>query len=72
MKKIPKDQNWHYLKWLGIIVVSILVFGIIYNFDTSLSVLSLILKVLSPIFIGLFIPIFIVVFKIFKDISSTT
>ena len=57
MKKIPKDQNWHYLKWLGIIVVSILVFGIIYNFDTSLSVLSMILKVLSPIFIGLFIAI---------------
>ena len=57
MKKIPKDQNWHYLKWLGIIVVSILVFGIVYNINTSLSVLSLILKVLSPIFIGLFIAI---------------
>lgn len=57
MKKIPKDPNWHYLKWLGIIVASILVFGIIYNFNTSLSVLSVILKVLSPIFIGLFIAI---------------
>lgn len=55
MKKIPKDPNWHYLKWLGIAVVSILLFGIIYNADKSLSVLSLILKVFSPIFIGLFI-----------------
>lgn len=55
MKKIPKDPNWHYLKWLGIAVVSILLFGVIYNMDRSLSVLSLILRVLSPIFIGLFI-----------------
>ena len=53
MKKIPKDPNWHYLKWLGIAVVSILLFGVFYNMDRSLSVLSLILRVLSPIFIGL-------------------
>ncbi len=57
MKKIPKDPNWHYLKWLGIAVVSIVLFGIINNFDKSLSVLSLIMKILSPIFIGVFIAI---------------
>ena len=57
MKKIPKDPNWHYLKWLGIAVVSILLFGIINNIDKSLSVLSLIMKILSPIFIGIFIAI---------------
>ena len=33
MKKIPKDPNWHYLKWLGIAIVSILLFGIINNID---------------------------------------
>lgn len=57
MKKIPKDPNWHYLKWLGIAVTSILLFGIINNIDKSLSILSFILKVFSPIFIGLFIAI---------------
>ena len=57
MKKIPKDPNWHYLKWLGIAVVSIILFGIINNIDKSLSVLSFIMKVLSPIFIGIFIAI---------------
>ena len=57
MKKIPKDPNWHYLKWLGIAVVSILLFGIINNFDKSIEIFSLILKLLSPIFIGAFIAI---------------
>ena len=57
MKKIPKDPNWHYLKWLGIAVVSIVLFAIINNFDKSISVLSFIMKVLSPIFIGIFIAI---------------
>ena len=57
MKKIPKDPNWHYLKWLGIAIISIILFGIINNLDKSLSVLSLILKTLSPIFIGIFIAI---------------
>ena len=57
MKKIPKNPNWHYLKWLGIAVISILLFGIINNIDKSLSVLSFIMKVLSPIFIGVFIAI---------------
>ena len=57
MKKIPKDPNWHYLKWLGIAVVSILLFGIINNIDRSMQVLSLILKLLSPIYIGIFIAI---------------
>ena len=33
MKKIPKDPNWHYLKWLGIAIISILLFGIINNLD---------------------------------------
>ena len=55
MKKIPKDPNWHYLKWLGIAVVSIVLFGMINNIEKTISVLSLILKILSPIFIGLFI-----------------
>ena len=45
MKKIPKDANWHYLKWLGIAVVSILLFGIIYHIDKSVSTLSMILRV---------------------------
>ena len=57
MKKVPKDPNWHYLKWLGIAVISILLFGIINNIDKSLSVFSMILHVLSPIFIGIFIAI---------------
>ena len=57
MKKIPKDPNWHYLKWLGIAVVSILLFGIINNIDRSMQVLSLILKLLSPIYTGIFIAI---------------
>ena len=57
MKKIPRDPNWHYLKWLGIAVISIILFGIINNLDKSLSVLSLILKAFSPIFIGVFIAI---------------
>ncbi len=57
MKKIPKDPNWHYLKWLGIAVTSIILFGIINNIDKSLSILSFIMKVLSPIFIGIFIAI---------------
>lgn len=57
MKKIPKDPNWHYLKWLGIAIISILLFGIINNIDKSLSVLSFVMKVLSPIFIGAFIAI---------------
>lgn len=57
MKKIPKDPNWHYLKWLGIAIISIILFGIINNLDKSLSVLSLILRTLSPIFIGIFIAI---------------
>ena len=55
MKKIPRDPNWHYLKWLGIAVISIILFGIINNIDNSLSVLSFIMRVLSPIFIGAFI-----------------
>ena len=55
MKKIPKDANWHYLKWLGIAVVSILLFGIIYHIDKSVSTLSMILRVFSPIIIGFFI-----------------
>ena len=57
MKKIPKDPNWHYLKWFGIAVVSIILFGIINNIDKSISVISLILQILSPIFIGIFIAI---------------
>ena len=57
MKKIPKDPNWHYLKWLGIAVISIVLFGIINNIDKSLSMLSFIMKILSPIFIGVFIAI---------------
>ena len=57
MKKIPKDPNWHYLKWLGIAVISIVLFGIINNIDKSLSMLSFIMKILSPIFIGIFIAI---------------
>ena len=57
MKKIPKDPNWHYLKWLGIAIVSIILFGIINNIDKSVSVISLILKIFSPIFIGIFIAI---------------
>lgn len=57
MKKIPRDPNWHYLKWLGIGVILIVLFGIINNIDKSLSVLSLIMKILSPIFIGIFIAI---------------
>ena len=57
MKKIPKDPNWHYLKWFGIAVASILLFGIINNVDRSLSVLTTVLHVLSPIFIGIFIAI---------------
>lgn len=76
MKKIPKDPNWHYLKWLGIAVVSIILFGIINNIDKSLSILALILKVLSPIFIGIFIafilniPVNFFEYKIFKKLTA--
>ena len=75
MKKIPKDPNWHYLKWLGIAVVSILLFGIINNIDKSISILSLILDVFSPIFIGIFfaimlnIPVSIFENKIFGKLT---
>lgn len=55
MKKIPKDPNWHYLKWLGIAVISIVLFGMINNIDKTTAVLSFIFKVLSPIFIGILI-----------------
>ena len=57
MKKIPKDSNWHYLKWLGIFVVSIVLFGIINNLDKSMSIMSNIISILSPIFIGLLMAI---------------
>lgn len=75
MKKIPKDPNWHYLKWLGIAVISILLFGIINNIDKSLSILSFILKVLSPIFIGIFIafilniPVNFIEYKVFRRLT---
>lgn len=76
MKKIPKDPNWHYLKWLGIAVFSIVLFGIINNIDKSLSVLSLIMKIFSPVFIGIFIAIILNIpvstfeNKIFKKLTQ--
>ena len=75
MKKIPRDPNWHYLKWLGIAVISIILFGIINNIDKSLSVLAFIMKVLSPIVIGAFtalilnIPVSIFENKIFGKLT---
>lgn len=57
MKKIPKDSNWHYLKWLGIFVVSIVLFGIINNLDKSMSIMQNITSTLSPIFMGIFMAI---------------
>ena len=57
MKKIPKDSNWHYLKWLGIFVVSIVLFGIINNLDKSMSIMQNITSTLSPIFMGILMAI---------------
>lgn len=68
MKKIPKDPNWHYLKWLGIFVVSILLFGMINNIEKTISVLSLILKLISPLLIGIFIAIILnIPVKVFEN-----
>ena len=76
MKKIPKDANWHYLKWLGIFVVSILLFGIVLNLNTSLSALSILFKALAPILIGILIavilnvPVNFIENKIFKKLTQ--
>ena len=76
MKKIPRNENWHYLKWLGIFVVSIALLGIVINFNRSLSVLSFIFTALAPILIGIFIAIILNVpvnffeRKIFKKLTQ--
>lgn len=76
MKKIPRDANWHYLKWLGIFVVSILLIGIVINFDTSMSVLSIIFTAIAPILLGIFIavilnvPVNIFEKKVFKKLTQ--
>ena len=55
MKKIPRDSNWHYLKWLGIFVASILLVGIVINLDRSLSFFSFLFTAISPVILGLLI-----------------
>lgn len=75
MKKVPKDPNWHYLKWLGIAIVSVLLFGIVTNLDKSLEILGIVMNVLSPIFIGIFIafilniPVNFFEYKVFRKLT---
>ena len=75
MKKIPKDTNWHYLKWLAIAIASILLLGVVINLDRSLSVMSNIFNVMTPLFLGFFmaiilnIPVVILEYKIFGRLT---
>ena len=76
MKKIPKDANWHYLKWLGIFVASILLIGIIINLDESLSTFSFIFTAISPVLLGVLfalvlnIPVTFFENKVFKKLTQ--
>ncbi len=76
MKKIPKDSNWHYLKWLGIFATSILLIGIIINLDKSLSTFSFIFTAISPILLGILIamilniPVNFFEKKVFKKLTQ--
>lgn len=76
MKKIPRDANWHYLKWLGIFVVSILLLGVVINFNTSMSVLSIFFTAAAPVLLGIFIavilnvPVNLLERKVFKKLTQ--
>ncbi len=76
MKKIPRDSNWHYLKWLGIFAVSILLIGIVINLDRSLSTFSFIFAAISPVLLGILIalilniPVNLFERKVFKKLTQ--
>ena len=70
MKKIPRDSNWHYLKWLGIFVVSILLVGIVINLDRSLSFFSFLFTAISPVLLGLLIAMILKITNIYLFITT--
>ena len=63
-----KDNNYHYLKILGVILASILFFVIISNLGVVTAALSKLFNVFMPIFLGLvFAFIFNLPMKFFEN-----